>query len=270
MQLSISTYIPGASPIHRLDARVKIVLLAVYSVMLFFVDTWVGMAVSAALFVVVLGVSRIAPSRVAGLVVPVYVLVGLAVVFNSFVFADPASPAGSQPGVFPLAGTFCFTVAGFTRGCFFAIRILLLVFASLVVTFTTSSTELTRAFARFLGPLRGLRVPVDDIATVLSVALRFIPVTAEEFCRVHDAQWSRGSKFGEGSLWDRLRAWQTVLIPLFVRLFRRADTLAQAMDARCYGISSERTSLHREQMGTLGVVALVAGLACCLLIATVL
>jgi len=102
---------------------------------------------------------------------------------------------------------------------------------------------------------------------VFSLALRFIPVTAEEFGRVHDAQWARGASFAEGSLWERLRAWQTVLIPLFVGLFRRADSLAVAMDARCYGAPDvERTSLApRAFSGRSGLVLAVGLLACVVL-----
>ena len=136
--------------------------------------------------------------------------------------------------------------------------------ASLTVTYTTTSTELTDALGFFLRPLKRLGVPTDDIAMVFSLALRFIPVTAEEFGRVHDAQWARGASFAEGSLWERLRAWQTVLIPLFVGLFRRADSLAVAMDARCYGAPDvERTSLApRAFSGRSGLVLAVGLLAC--------
>lgn len=259
MQLTISTYIAADSPVHRLDARVKIVLLAVYSVALFFVDTWAGMLLAAVAFAFALALSRIPPRRVFLLVVPVYVLVFFSVVFNAFVLATPdMASAGTQAGVYPLVGTFSFTVGGFLKGCFFAVRILLLVFASLIVSFTSTSTELADALNAFLRPLRSLGVPTDDVATVFSIALRFIPVTAEEFCRVRDAQWSRGSKFEEGSLTERLRAWQTVLIPLFVGLFRRADTLAQAMDARCYGVGP-RTSLAKRALGGKEACVMVSG-----------
>lgn len=279
MQLTVSTYIPGTSPLHRLDARVKIVLLAAYSVALFFVDTWTGMAAAACVFLGALAVSGVAPGRVFKLVVPVYVLAAFTVVFNMFVFASPdalaaagASGVGTAGGggLYPIAGTFCLTLPGLQRGCFFALRILLLVFASILVSYVTSSTELTRAFGQFLRPLSALHVPVDDVATVLSIALRFIPVTAEEFCRVHDAQWARGSKFGEGSVVDRLKAWTTVLIPLFVRLFRRADVLAQAMDARCYGASARRTALHASRMRAGDAVALVCGVALCVALGVLL
>ncbi len=269
MQLTVTTYITGTSPVHKLDARVKIILLAVYSVCLFFVDTWIGLACMAVLFACALIVAKIPPMRVFGLIIPVYVLAALAVLFNMFVFATPDiidQAAEAATGVYPLIGTFSFTVAGFFRGLFFAVRILLLVFASLIVTFTSTSTELTEALNRFLHPLQKIGVPSDDIAMVFAITLRFIPVTAEEFGRVRDAQWSRGSKFGEGSIIARLSVWQTVLIPLFVGLFRRADTLAQAMDARCYGVLGvTRTSLARRKMNAVSIVVLAVG--CVLFIA---
>lgn len=278
MQLSITTYIAKDSAVHRLDARVKITLLAVYSAALFFVDTWLGMALAACAFAFSLALSKLPPRRVLGLAVPVYVLAGFTVLFNMFVFATPnmLADAGTKvasgaafEGIYPLVGSFSLTVAGLMRGCFFAARILLLVFASLIVCFSSTSTELIDALNSFLSPLAKLGVPVDDVAMVFSIALRFIPVTAEEFCRVRDAQWSRGSKFGEGSVWQRLSAWQTVLIPLFVGLFRRADTLAQAMDARCYGMGA-RTSLSARRLSGLDVAVLVVGCMACVAVAAAL
>ncbi len=284
MLLKVNTYLPGSSPVHACDARAKIVLLAAYSVTLFLVDTWLGLCLCALAFAVVLGLSGIPPRRVFGIVAPVYVLVMLTVAFNAFsldveqaavsgmagapnVGADLPSPLSSLPPV-ALIGSFGFVPVGFARGCFFAVRILLLVFASLVVSFTSTSTELADALAGFLSPLRRLRVPVDDIATVFSLALRFIPVTAGEFCRARDAQWARGAAFGEGSLGQRLRAWQTVFIPLFVSLFRRADALARAMDARCYGAPGvQRTSLSVKPFAVRSVLVLAVGLLLCVAVA---
>ncbi|WP_438821622.1 energy-coupling factor transporter transmembrane component T family protein [Gordonibacter massiliensis (ex Traore et al. 2017)] len=258
----------------------KIVLLAAYSVTLFLVGTWTGLALCALVFVAVAALSGVPVRRFFALLVPVYVIAGFAVLFNGFALdvsqaapgAVPTVLGDSFPGAFAslppvaLAGSFGFVPAGFARGCFFAARIVLLVVASLVVTYTTTSTALTDALADFLRPLRRLRVPVDDIAMVFSLALRFIPVTAEEFGRVHDAQQARGAAFAEGSLWQRLRAWQTVLIPLFVGLFRRADALAAAMDARCYGAEAGRTSLRDRRLTGGSVAVLVVGLAACVAI----
>ena len=275
MRIEISTYIAGSSPVHSCDARVKIVLLIAYSVTLFLVSSWWALGVCAAAFVALLGVSRIGPGGIFALSAPLLVIAGLAIVFNAFSFdAQAASQAAVggmgavSAGVFEgapplmLAGAFGFVPAGFARGCFYALRIVLLVVASLLVSFTTTSTQLTEAFAS------RLRVPVDDAASVLSIALRFIPLVAEEIGRIHDAQWSRGAKFGEGSIASRLRAWSTVLVPLFVGMFRRADDLAVAMDARCYGMPGvQRTSVTRKPLAARDVAKLLVGLVGCVALA---
>ncbi len=261
---------------HVCDARVKLVLLAAYSVTLFFVRTWTGIALCAGAFVVLLAVSRLPLRSIFGLLVPVYVIVMFTVLFNGFSFnaLDAASsvPGGLgdvSAGVFAsfdpviFFGSFGFVPTGFARGCFYGLRIILLVAGSFVVSLTTTSTDLTAALDDFLKPLRILRIPTDDISMVFSLALRFIPVTAEEFSRVHDAQWARGAAFGSGGLWKRLCAWQTVLIPLFVGLFRRADALAVGMDARCYGSGVNRTSLADRRFPAKAAFVLVVGLAAC-------
>lgn len=289
MQLRVGSYIPVQSPVHACDARVKIVLLAAYSVTLFLVDTWAGLGVCALALGAVLGVSRVGVRRVFGSMSVVYMLVALTVVFNAFaldggqvpIAAPPtlgipaadaalsASGFGAQP--IALAGSFGLVPAGLARGCFFAVRIVLLVAASLIITSSTMSTELTDALGSFLSPLRPLHVPVDDIAMVFGLALRFIPVTAEELGRVHDAQLARGASFDDGGLWARLSAWQTVMIPLFVGLFRRADSLAVAMDARCYGAPDvRRTSLGGRRLTARGIAALAVGLAICASLAVLL
>ena len=278
MKINLTTYVAGNSPVHACDARVKVVLLVAFCVTLFLVRFWWTLGACALLFGAALAASGVPVRRMAALSVPLLVIAGFAVVFNSFSLdGSAAAPeglgavsAGALAAVdpVPLAGSFSFLPAGFARGCFYAVRIVLLVAASLLVSFTTTSTALTQAFAWFLGPLRAVCVPVDDIASILSVALRFIPLVAEEMGRVHDAQWSRGAKFGEGGVTVRVRAWATVLVPLFVGMFRRADSMAVAMDARCYGKpGTRRTALARLHAQTGDVVALAAGLAACVALA---
>ncbi|MEG0070565.1 MAG: energy-coupling factor transporter transmembrane component T [Raoultibacter sp.] len=281
MQINVSTYIPGTTPIHTCDARVKLVLLLAYSITLFFVHTWAGLGICGALFALAVVVARLPFGRLLKLLVPVYFILAFTLLFNSFAF-DATSvgqsyglgsvSAGFLEGAEPtlLFGTFCFVPAGLARGCFYSLRIILLVLASLVVTYTTTSNALIDALQSFLRPLRAFHVPTDDIATMFSIALRFIPVTAEEFTRIHAAQWARGSAFDGGSLWRRLRAWQTVLIPLFVGLFRRADNLAIAMESRCYGAEPVRTHLHPRVFSLCSAAALVGGVAACTVIAVAL
>ncbi|WP_255467256.1 energy-coupling factor transporter transmembrane component T family protein [Raoultibacter phocaeensis] len=274
----MSIYYPGTTPVHRLDARVKLVLLLAYSITLFFIRTWIGLGVCIAVCGALMLVSRIPLRRIATLLIPVYVILAFTLLFNSFALdvhhvaagygmgdVSAGVLAGAAP--VPLAGSFGFVPEGFARGSFYALRIVFLVLASFIVCFTTTSNDLTDALNDFLKPLRAFRVPTQDIAMMVSIALRFIPVTAEEFAQVRAAQWARGAAFSTGPFIERLRAWQTVLIPLFVGLFRRADNLATAMEARCYGMGEVRTELNPRRLAGASVAALAVGLAGCALLA---
>ena len=208
------TYVAGDSVVHRCDARAKIVGLFAFSVAIFFVRTWWGMAAFTAAVVVAAAVARIPVGRMAGPLVPVIVLAAFAVVF-----AFVGTP----------------TIEGLLGGLFLGVRMVVLVAASLVVCLTTTSTALLAAFARLIGPLRALHVPVDDIALTLSLALRFIPVIADEFSAVRKAQVARGATLAGMPFRRRLQIWGAAFSAVFVGLFRRADALASALDARCYG-----------------------------------
>ena len=157
-----------------------------------------------------------------------------------------------------------FDAARSLNALMYVVRISLVIMASFVITFTTTSTQLTDALASILRPLRALKVPVDDIAFTLSLALRFIPLLFEQLGQIKIAQTSRGAQFGSGSLWKRLKTWMVVLIPLFIGFFRQADSVAEAMDARCYG-AGERTSLNAHAMRAGAWALLAVALAACAL-----
>ena len=278
MQVSVNTYIPKNTPIHTCDARVKLVLLLAYSIALFLVQTWIGMGLLAAACLIVWALSKIEIRAFLAPLIPLYILLAATLIFNAFTFdISNAGTSYGGGGVYPeslgsfepvaLIGTFGFVPDGLMRGLFYAIRIFLLVFMSLVVSFSTSSTELMDAFRRLLTPLRALKAPVEDIAMMASIALRFIPITAEELHRVQVAQRSRGADFEKGSVFARLRIWNTVLVPLFVGLFRRADNLALAMESRCYGLGFSRTSLHGSTLTYHSLVAMGLGVLICVSIA---
>lgn len=245
---------------HRLDARSKTILLLVYSIGLFFCDEWLGLALYLIGLIIVLLLSRLPASRVFLVSVPVYVIVAIALLGNAFVFVasgDPGIEAGQV-----LWGGLCFSLPGFLRGAFYGLRILLLVWASLVFCFTTTQEEMAASIAWFLEPLARLRVPVDDIAMIASIALRFIPLTAAEFFQIRDAQWARGRSFDEGGPIVRIKAYGGIFVPLFVGLFRRADILSRAMDCRLYGLPGQRrTALYHARMSTSSVGATVVGSA---------
>lgn len=224
------------------------------------------MALAACLFAILYLSSRLSLRSVFATVVPIYVIVGITVVLNSFVVTSNLSDAGDP--LYPVIGDLFFTESGCLRGCFFGVRILLLVWMSLVVCYTTTSTAMTAAFASFLSPLRRFGMPVDDIAMVFSIALRFIPETASGFFALKDAQWSRGADFDEGNVIVRVRSHCAILIPLFIELFRKADDLAMAMDARCYGMAGiRRTSLRRARMGAPSVLWMITITIFCIALA---
>ena len=203
---------------HRCDARVKILCLLAYSIGIFFVQTWWGMAAFAGVVVVLAVIARIPPSRLLVPLVPVIVLAAFALLF-----AFVANP----------------TVDGFLAGLFVAVRMIALVAASFIVCLTTTSTDLLAAFTRLIGPLRHIRVPIDDVSLTLSLALRFIPVIAEEFVQVRAAQIARGASMEGVPFSRKLRIWGAAFSAVFVGLFRRADALATALEARCYGARRE-------------------------------
>lgn len=259
MSAPLCIYIQGDTLVHRADARAKLVLLLLFSVGVFFVDTWRGLGVYAVAVVAAIAIARLPIVRVGALSLPLAVLLAFIWVCNAFAFdvgnvsslgfggVSAGFAEGMQP--FVLVGAFGFVPQGCMFALFYAVRILLILWASFVVSFTTAAEELTGAFSSLLRPLRAVRVPVDDAATMLSLAVRFIPVTAEELALVRNAQTARGAKLECGSIWQRIFAYRTVFIPLVVRLFRRADSLGLSMEARCYGCG-QRSSLNESHGST--------------------
>ena len=272
MQLNFSSYIAGNTPLHRMDARVKLALLIAYILALFFADTWVGMGLLALMAALAFVVSQLPAGSVLRLLSPAYFLAALLIAFNAFVYlpATSASDAVAALDLVCVAGPMCLSYVGLESGLFSALRVVLLVLSSLVVGLTTTSTELSSVAAWALAPLRRLHVPVDDIATVFSIALRFIPLMAEEFCRIRNAQWSRACGFDDPGLIGRIRAWGKVLMPMIMSLFRRADALSEAMDARCYGAAEERGALTGLKLDAASAACLAAGLVSCALVAYLL
>lgn len=252
--MNFLTYSSGGSFAHALDARVKVILLAVYAVSAFFVASWPGLTVFTGLLVATLLASDAPVRSVLLPAVPVYVLVLLTVLLNSF--AWDASGLG-------------FSAVGFSRTCFFGFRIVLLTWALLLVGFTASSTALMEAFAWFLRPLKRAGLPVDDAVMALSIAVRFIPAAVEELLRVRDAQWARGAGFGEGGPVSRLKTWASVMLPLVMGMFRHAEDLSCAMDSRCYGAAPQRSSLASTEVRPLDAFVLVVGVFACVLTAWV-
>ncbi len=243
--LTIGSYLPGVSILHRADPRTKLIVALMAMVALFLTNSWIPITATCVL-VIVLAVCAHIPARyLLRTLRPVLLILAFTLVVNAFKFSP-----------------FRFSLPGFERGILFALRIVVIMLLSTLVTLTTSPVTLTDGMTALLKPLRRLRVPVDDLAMMLSIALRFIPTIFAEAQVIIKAQTMRGAHFATGSLWKRLRAWAVILVPLLVQLFRRADTLALAMEARCYtGIG--RTRLRRLKMRGGDWIALGMALLAC-------
>jgi energy-coupling factor transport system permease protein len=236
--------------VHRLDPRAKLGLTLAFTVLLFGMQDWRGLLVGAVLALVAVVLSRVPWRLAARGLVPVAWLLAFTLLANGLAWGERASVY--------LIGPLGVSWPGLARGAYFAARIVLLVLGTSLVTLTTSPVALTDALAQLMRPLRYLRVPVDDIAMMFSIALRFIPTTAEEAEKIVVAQTARGARFDEGGPVRRAKAWVPVLVPLFVNLFRRADDLAIAMESRCY-TGQGRTRLHDRKMRGSDWAALVIG-----------
>ncbi|MDO4442879.1 MAG: energy-coupling factor transporter transmembrane component T [Slackia sp.] len=226
------------------DPRIAIIVVFAYSIALFVAQSWVAMGVLALALAAVLAAARVDVAKMLKGLIPLFVILAFTVLAH--------------------------IPQGIGEGLYYALRILLLALATLAVAFSYDDMRLVRAFASFLSPLRALHVPVDDIATMFSIAVRFIPVSMDEFQRVSNAQRARGARFDEGGIIERVKCWGSVLVPILIGLFHRAGVLAQAMEARCYG-GAHRTSLHGdEKVGAFGVFAAVAASVACMAVAFVL
>lgn len=233
-------YVPLDSPVHRLEPRVKLGLAGCYTVILFSSSGWSGLGLATALVLLALALSRVPVHLALRGLRPVALLLLITVLVNGLRL-NPVDP------LFVGFWSLGISRSGLMTGLFFAVRIILLVTGTSLLTLTTSPVALTDALSRLMVPLRPLRFPVDDVAMMFSIALRFIPTTAEEAEKIVVAQTARGARFDEGGVVRRARAWVPVLIPLFVNLFRRADHLAVAMESRCY-TGERRTRLHASLM----------------------
>ena len=217
-----SIYLPGDSPVHRCDARVKIAALFAYTVALLAMPNWWSAVLLSLASIVAAAIAHLPFAVLNRRLVPVYALALFSFLYH-VIFATDAANVLLGVGV--------------------AVRMVALVAASFVVCFTTTVTELLAAFRFFVAPLARIGVPADDIAFTLALSVRFIPVIESELRSIRMAQKARGSD-STGSAMQKLRVWGMAFTALFVGLFRHADNLATAMDARCYGAASERTRLR--------------------------
>lgn len=232
--ITLGQYYPIESVIHRMDPRVKLGGTILYIISLFFFKNAAGYVVAALFLALVIRLSKV-PFRymVKGMRSILFLLL-ITVGFN--LFLTPGTPVVS---LWKLS----ITREGIAIAVTMAVRLTLLIIGSSVMTLTTTPNQLTDGMEKMLRPLKFFKLPVHEVAMMMSIALRFIPILLEETDKIMKAQIARGADFESGNLFKRARAMVPLMVPLFISAFRRANDLAMAMEARCYRGGEGRTKM---------------------------
>ena len=232
--ITIGQYYQADSVIHRLDPRVKLMGTLIFVISLFLgSNIWLYLVVAAFLSIVI-ALSKIPLKFIVKGLKAIVILIVISAAFNLFL----------TPGT-PLIKIWKLTITyeGLKTAVFMVVRLIYLILGTSLMTLTTTPNNLTDGLEKGLGFLKHIKVPVHEIAMIMSIALRFIPILVEETDKIMKAQMARGADFENGNIIKRAKAMVPILVPLFVSAFRRANDLAMAMEARCYHGSEGRTKM---------------------------
>jgi energy-coupling factor transport system permease protein len=235
--ITLGQYYPGDSPVHHLDPRAKLFISLIIVISLFSRNGWVVILVWGSVFVIALYQSRIPAPVVLKNLRPFRWLFAITIVLNILYTPQSGAPLFRFLGVSP-------DIQAINVAFLNTFRLVFFIVFSALLTLTTSPLEITDALDRMLKPLRKFRLPVQEIALMVSIAMRFIPTILQEADRIRKAQISRGADFS-GSITQRVRALIPLTLPLFLSTFQRAEELATAMEARCFDTNANRTQYAR-------------------------
>lgn len=246
--ITLGQYYPARSIIHKLDGRVKILLVLALIVMLFIADTPLAYTVTAVFVALIIVMSK----------VPfVFVLKGLKPILYILIFTSLLNIFLTDGRILYSIGFLKITYEGLVLALTMVVRLVLLVAATSILTLTTSPIMLTNAIERLLSPLKIIKFPAHEIAMMMTIALRFIPTLMEETEKLIKAQSARGTDFASGGLLQKIKAMVPILVPLFINSLKRADELALAMECRCYRGGENRTNLKTMKITATDITAIV-------------
>lgn len=256
--ITLGQYFPGDTVVHHLDPRTKLMIIVAYIVALFLVDTIMAYVPVIVFLAISVLLSKIKFKALISGLKPLFVVIAVTAVINLFFTSGEA-----------IVKIWIFSIAkeGVRAAVFMLLRISLLVMGTFLLTYTTAPMQLTDGLESLLGPLKKIKVPVHELAMMMSIALRFIPTLIEETDKIMSAQKARGADFESGGIIQKAKAMLPLLIPLFISAFRRADELATAMESRCYSGGEGRTKM--KQLKYSGI-DMMAGAAAALLMAAVI
>lgn len=245
--MTFGQYYPVDSFVHRLDARVKILLSTLYLVGIFFVNSFFGFGVVLIYILTVLIVSKIPILMFIKSVKPILFLILFTGLLNLFLV--------NEGDILVEWWIFRITEGSLIFAGRMSLRLVFLVMGSSFLTFTTTPVDLTYGIESLLRPLKVIKFPVHELAMIMSIALRFIPTLMDETNRIIRAQKARGANFDTGGLLARAKAFVPILIPLLITALRISEELAFAMEARCYNGSSGRTRMRKAKVGLMDFAA---------------
>lgn len=241
LRISVGQYFAADSPIHRLDARVKLVCLLALLVGTFCVTSPAQLTLVAAAVAALLLLARVPAGRVVASVRPLVVFLAVLSLFNLFFVRTGEVVAELGP--------VSITSGGIAAAALYTARFALALLAGSLILLTTTPTQLADAFDRMLSPLSRIGLPGHELAMVFSLMMRFVPMLSDEASAIIDAQSLRGGALGEGGPVRRVRSIVPVVVALLASGLRHADGLARALDARCYEGGAGRTHLHEQRLG---------------------
>ena len=250
--ITLGQYFPGNTVAHKLDPRTKILLVVLYIVALFCAKSFLGYALMALVLAVCVHISKVGVKALVRGLKPVLFIIIFTGILN--LFFTPGDHYLLELGFLKVSDT------GLRNAIFMVVRIMLLIMGTFLMTYTTSPISLTDGLEQLLGGLKRFHVPVHELAMMMSIALRFIPILLEETDKIMKAQIARGADFESGNIIQKAKNMVPLLVPLFISAFRRANELAMAMEARCYHGGEGRTKMKplayaRRDYVAYGVVA---------------
>lgn len=238
--ITIGQYYPADTAIHRLDPRYKIIIMLLFILSLFFIKSYSPYILVVLWLLFVINKSQIPLSMITKGIKPLRWILILTFLMN--VFFIPGETIFSW-GIFKISDQ------GLSQAIFMSIRLVLLVVGTSLLTLTTSPIELTDGIEKLFSPLKVIGFPAHSIAMMMTIALRFIPTLIDETDKIMKAQMARGADFESGNIMSRAKNLVPLLVPLFINALRRADELANAMEARCYRGGDNRTRLNELSIG---------------------
>lgn len=246
--ITIGQYFPGDTFIHKLDPRIKILIIGLFITSLFFINSFFPYIFIFGFIISVISISKV-PFK--------FILKGLKPLLFIILITFSINVFMTKGEVLYSLGPLTVTKEGIRQAVFMALRLILLITGTSLLTLTTSPIALTDAIEKLLSPFKKVGLPAHELAMMMTIALRFIPTLLEETDKIMKAQMARGADFESGNILSRAKNLVPLLVPLFINAFRRADELATAMEARCYRGGDHRTRLNELKLKGTDILTLI-------------